>query len=186
MRALSAVVHEARADMVIRTSLPSDLPYIRHLGKQESFALGWIPEQIYERVWGVRFPPFTGWLLLCEVNLDPVGFCFAAPAHRPPFYGRIYQLAVQKDARRFQYGSFLADISHRLIMKAGGNGTTLRCAADLPANKFWQALGWDEEQRIPVGSRVGDSPRTTKRELIQRVKRIGGFLLNADSHQKVV
>jgi GNAT superfamily N-acetyltransferase len=167
--------YRVRGDMVIRDSIPTDLPYIRSLQRQESFALGWIPEQIMHRVWQDGHPSgkmneFSGWLLLCEVNRDPVGFCFAAPAFKAPFYGRIYQLAVQADARRYQYGTFLADVAHELIAKTGANGTTLRCAFDLPANFFWEALGYKLIGIIPEGSKVGDGPRKVRRALHKRLK----------------
>ena len=111
---------------------------------------------------------FSGWILLCEVNLEPVGFCFCAPRSSSQ-YGRIYQLAVQSDARRYQYGTFLADTAHALICK-NGSGTTLRCREDLPSNFFWKAIGWDLIGVIPAGSGVGDSPRTTRKALNKRLK----------------
>jgi GNAT superfamily N-acetyltransferase len=163
---------EVHDDLVLRLSTPKDLPYIKKLSKEESLALGWIPQSMYERVWAGTF---SGWITLCEVRGDPVGFCFAAPAYKPstrtpPFYGRIYQLAVQADARRYEYGMFLADNAYERVVQAGGNGITLRCACELPANDFWAVLGWRIVEVIEVGSRVGDSPRKTRRPLYRRVK----------------
>ena len=181
--------YRARGDMIIRDSIPSDLPYIRSLQKQESFALGWIPEQIMHRVWQDGHPSgkmnaFSGWLLLCEVNGDAVGFCFAAPAYKAPFYGRVYQLAVQSDARRYQYGTFLADVAHELITKEGANGTTLRCAFDLPANFFWEALGYSLIGIIPEGAGVGDSPRKVRRALHKRLKLANQSLFPIEGNQQ--
>lgn len=158
-------------DLVLRLAHPGDKPYIKSLSRQESFALGWIPDTMYDRVWQGTF---SGWILLCTVRQQPVGFCFAAPAYKPktrfpPFYGRIYQLSVQADARRFEYGTALADAAHRLIM-ANGDGTTLRCACDLAANWFWGALGWEIISILAVGNRVGDSPRKTRRPLYVRLR----------------
>jgi hypothetical protein len=153
--------------MEISDALPLDMPYLRKLQKEESFALGWIPEQIFDRVWAGTF---SGWILICRVNQDPVGFCFCAPAYKAPFYGRIYQPAVQADARRYDYGTFLADTAHSLITDSGAQGTTLRCAHDLPSNFFWDAMGWKLLGIIPEGSSVGDSPRKTKRALHKRLK----------------
>lgn len=161
----------ARGDMVIRHSKPEDLPYIRHLQRQESYALGWIPEQIMERVWGVKGHRFSGWILLCEVNLQPVGFVFAAPGATPPYLGRIYQCAVQEDARREEYGTFLIDCIEGLAKKTKTSGFQLRCASELPANYFWQRLGYRPERVVKPGERVGDSPRVVRRCLNLLVKR---------------
>lgn len=160
----------SRKDMLIRDAISADLKYIRCLQKQESFALGWIPEQIFERVWQTnpKLARYSGWILLCEVNLQPVGFVFCTP-HSQSQYGRIYQLAVQEDARRYEYGTFLADIAHQLVCKHG-SGTVLRCAAELPANHFWEMIGWNLIGIIPEGSRVGDSPRVTRRALHKRLR----------------
>ena len=53
-----------RGDMIIRLTHEADLAYLKMLSKKESFALGWIPHQIYERVWAGTF---SGWI------------CFLAP-----------------------------------------------------------------------------------------------------------
>ena len=167
---LTGAVYMARGDMVIRDALPNDWPYIQWLTRQESYALGWLPRQWFDRVWGLHPKAFRAWILLCEVNRDAVGYCAVSPAFKPPYYGRIYQMAVQADARRHEYGTFLADVAHRLVIQNGGNGTTLRCASELPANQFWDALGFHLIDVIPVGASVGDSPRVVRRQLDKRMK----------------
>ena len=165
-------VYRMRGDMLVRNTTPDALPYLKHLSKQESFALGWIPLQIYERVWSGTF---TGWIILCEVNMSPVGFCFAAPASHPSKAGRIYQLAVQSDARRFDYGTFLADVAEELCRSVFTKAISCRCATELPSNTFWQMLGYRKVNTVGIGASVGDSPRQVRRPLNLYLKELEGF-----------
>lgn len=172
--------------MVVREATASDWLYIQWLTRQESFALGWLPKQWFERVWGLHPSAFRAWILIAEVNNDPIGYCAVSPAFKPPYYGRIYQLAVQADARRYQYGTFLADVADGLVRGSGGRGTTQRCASDLPANQFWEMLGYKLIDIIPVGASVGDSPRQVRRQLDKRLKLASPSLFSLEvSHATV-
>lgn len=79
-----------------------------------------------------------------------------------------------------EYGTFLADISHELIISHGAFGTTLRCASELPANRFWELLGWHLIDIIPEGASVGDSPRKVRRQLDKRLRLHTHSLFNLD------
>ncbi len=68
---------------------------------------------------------------------------------------RIYQIAVQDDARRVFHGTGMIS---RLIYHAQTNGFTrlgLWCATDLPANMFWRALGFTQDKTRVGGDKDG-------------------------------
>lgn len=138
--------------MLIRPATLNDLTYVVSLSKQESHALGFIPKMAYESaVTGIK----TGkrWsnvcrdvLLICEENEDPVGFLLGGQGR----IGKINQICLQPDARRFERGRAL--ISH-YVDASSQNGIQdfgCGCADDLESNQFWEAMGW-----LLLGQRFG-------------------------------
>jgi GNAT superfamily N-acetyltransferase len=55
----------------------------------------------------------------------------------------LHQVCVARDARRLEHGRALIAAAGRLARRRGALGLRLRCAADLPANEFWRALGFE-------------------------------------------
>ena len=83
-------------------------------------------------------------VLICEKNLDPVGYILFTPGKGVGRYAKIQQIAVRQDARRLEYGSLLIDCARQFCEDTGKRGFTLRCRVDLESNHFWGALGFDK------------------------------------------
>ena len=136
----------------IRPATLEDLHYVEHLSQRESFAIGFVPKPAYEAA-------ITGqkqgkrWSLTCNDRLwvviennDPVGFLLASFGDR----GRVTQIAIQEDARLLERGRLLLDAFEDEAEQRGCLLTHAGCAADLPSNAFWEAMGY----RL-VGTRKG-------------------------------
>ena len=113
---------------------PADLAYVVHLQKKHHYALGFIP-----RV-ALREKIDLGRVWLATENGEPAGFL-----HHGSLAGeevRIFQAAVQYDARRRHLG--LALVRHLLhrAAAAGARGVSLRCLSSLEANDFWRVAGF--------------------------------------------
>jgi len=95
-------------------------------------------------------------------NEDRVGFIYSAAN----FAGvtKIYQVAVQDDARRLEIGTALVDA----VTDVNGWLLSLRCRENLPAIQFWQDLGFT------VGG-VDRTPNKRKSPVIRFHKVIGGL-----------
>ena len=81
-------------------------------------------------------------VLLCEKNVDPVGYILLTPGKGSMTYAKIQQIVVRNDARRLDYGSALLAVARNFCETFGLRGFTLRCRTDLESNFFWQALGF--------------------------------------------
>lgn len=123
----------------------TDLRYIEHLARSNYEAIGFIPRPKLAE-YAAR-----GQILMAEENDESAGFLVFG-AGWPTL--RIYQACIQYDARRREHG---ASLVARLITEAQRRGChliSLWCADDLPANEFWQALGFRK-----VGTRPGGKAR---------------------------
>ena len=123
----------------------ADLRYIEHLAKSNYEAIGFIPRPRLEE-YAAR-----GQIVMAAENDEPAGFLVFG-AGWPAL--RIYQACIQYDARRREHGAALVD---RVIAEAQRRGCyliSLWCADDLPANEFWQAVGFHK-----VGERRGGDKR---------------------------
>ena len=147
-------------DLIVRNSSMKDWLFVDKLQKENSFAVGFIQQTIWEKyVWGGE-RNFV--VLICEKNLDPVGYILITPGHGAMTYAKIQQIVVRNDARRLDYGSALLAVATMFCEEFGLIGFTLRCRTDLESNFFWQALGfvkygvWEKGKVNHVGFRASD------------------------------
>ena len=146
--------------MKIIKATPKDLAYIVHLARQEFESIGFIPVSRYEKICKGESGGDT--LDICFENGDPVGFCYAS--HNKYGTTKIQQICIQEDARLQERASALVDAA----TLPSDSYMSLRCAADLAANQFWQALGFQ-----PIRRRSGGSSR--QREIQVYGKFTGGL-----------
>lgn len=116
----------------------------------------------------------AGRLLFQFENNDPCGFLLLGP---PKKTWRIYQTCVQPDARRIEHATTLIDTIKRRAHAANVHQIELWCAADLEANQFWQAVGFQptttrhkrkEKNRLQQGYRLELPAGTRHRETLSR------------------
>lgn len=107
--------------------------FLDHLQRENSHALGFLPFQALEQAITL------GRVLLCYENDEPAGYCIHGPSKR---HSKIYQVCVAEDARRIEHGTALIEAVRSLAMRANAHDLILHCADDLPANSFWQELGF--------------------------------------------
>lgn len=107
--------------------------YADSLAKKNVEALSFLPKpRLLE--YAVR-----GQLMVETENGEPCGFLVYGNGWP---YMKVYQVAVEYDARRREHGLALVG---RLIERARAKGchaVSLWCADDLDANNFWQAAGF--------------------------------------------
>ena len=97
------------ADLEVRTSTKKDKPFVDKLQKENSFAVGFIQDTIWDKyVWGGE-RNFV--VLICTSNSDPVGYVLFTPGKGLEPYGKIQQIAVRQDARRLEYGTALIKVA---------------------------------------------------------------------------
>ena len=127
-------------DILVRTSTVADLLVIDKLQKENSYAVGFVPNTYFEKevYGGIK----NSILLICECNNDPVGYIYLTPGKGAYKYGKIQQIAIRDDARRLHYGTALIDVCRQFCEEFGRKGFTLRCRVDLESNAFWKALGF--------------------------------------------
>ena len=129
-----------QGDLIVRTSSILDWSLVDKLQKENSFAVGFIQDTIWEKyVWGGE-RNFV--VLICEKNDDPVGYILITPGHGAMTYAKIQQIVVRSDARRLDYGTALLTVARDFCETFSLRGFTLRCRTDLESNYFWQALGF--------------------------------------------
>jgi ribosomal protein S18 acetylase RimI-like enzyme len=119
---------------LLRAATPSDLAYVVGLQKRNHEALGFIPRAALAEKIGL------GRIRLAAENGDPAGYLHHGSLAVPEV--RIFQAAVQYDARRRHLGlALVADLVAR-ARSAGAGGVSLRCLDYLDANDFWTAAGF--------------------------------------------
>jgi len=131
-----------KGDLVVRTSVESDLIFIDKLQKDNSYAIGFIPQTYFEKAvyGGIKNSP----VFICEKNNDPVGYIYLTPGKGTHTYIRVQQIAVRDDARRLDYGSALIAVVKDFCEQFQRLGARLRCRTDLESNHFWKALGFKQ------------------------------------------
>jgi GNAT superfamily N-acetyltransferase len=127
-------------DLKVRTAIEKDLPFIDKLQKENSYAVGFVPNSYFEKAvfQGIK----NSILLICEKNDDLVGYVYITPGRGIHSYAKIQQIAVREDSRRLDYGSALLYVVKDFCNTFERIGVTLRCRVDLESNKFWKALGF--------------------------------------------
>jgi hypothetical protein len=118
---------------VVRAT-PADLAYVVALQKRNHEALGFIPRAaLSEKI-------DRGHLWLARENGEPAGYLHHGSLAVPEV--RVFQAAVQYDARRRHHGlALVADFVAR-AKAAGARAASLRCLDFLDANDFWTAAGF--------------------------------------------
>lgn len=111
-----------------------DLAYVVHLQKKFGQAIGFLPraalsEKIeLQRIW------------IARENGQPAGYLHHGTLATPEV--RIFQAAIQYDARRRRLAAGLVEHFVCRAQAAGAYGVSLRCLAHLDANEFWEAVGF--------------------------------------------
>ena len=156
----------------VRFAKLEDIKYIISLSKIETKSLGFIPKMAYESaITGIK----TGdrWSNVCndklfviECNSDLVGFCLASFGipHSISKKGKIAQICLQTDARKFLRGRLLLD---KVVDYGKSQGTfafSAGCADDLESNLFWKSMGW-----ICIAQRFGVSHKNTWKQSSKRI-----------------
>lgn len=128
-------------DLVVRTAVKKDEAFIEKLQRENSYAIGFIPNTYWDTA--VFEGNKNSVLLICLKNDDPVGYVYMTPGKSAHTYAKIQQIAVREDARRLDYGSALLHVVRDFCNTYDRLGVTLRCRIDLESNKFWRALGFN-------------------------------------------
>ena len=121
-------------DRIVRATA-ADLTYVVDLQKRNHEALGFIPRvALLEKIELAQ-------VHLATENDWPAGFLHHGSLARPEV--RIFQAAIQYDARRRHHGlALVRDLIDR-AEAAGSRGVSLRCLDFLDANDFWTAAGFE-------------------------------------------
>lgn len=115
----------------------TDLDFIVGLGNTERDALGFIPKPAIQR----RMTAPGHYAMIRDHTGRRRGFLL----HGPPSRGlplHIYQVCVEYDFRLRGHAAEAVRTIYRRGLAAGATDLVLRCALDLQANLFWQALGF--------------------------------------------
>jgi len=157
---------------IVRYAKLEDVPYVISLSKKETNSLGFIPKMAYESaITGIK----TGdrWSNVCndklfviECNKDLVGFCLASFGipNAISKKGKIAQICLQTDARKFLRGRLLLDHVVDYGKTQGTFAFSAGCADDLESNLFWGAMGW-----IKIATRQGISHKNTWKQTSKRL-----------------
>ena len=121
-------------------AVPGDLAYVVALAKRHPYELGFVQRAALARKIEM------GRIDLALENGEPCGFLhhgsFSNP--RTPGEARIFQAAIQYDARRRHHGLNLVEGFLAKAQAAGTRGVSLRCLAGLDANAFWADAGFTQ------------------------------------------
>ena len=124
---------------VIRCATPGDLPYVTHLQKIHSNAVGFLPTKALE--WYID----AGHLRVITENDDPAGYIVARPKFRwNNAMAPLTQTAIDFSAQRRHLGLALVLQHARIARERGQVAVQAMCRADLDANLFWSAAGFVE------------------------------------------
>ena len=138
------------------------LEYIKHLGKQNFHALGFIPLPMMEKYIE------HGQVLMETENDDPCGYLLFGNGF--PVM-KIYQACIQYDARKIKHGMALLKRLIKIAERKNCTAISLWCADDLESNQFWKAAGF-----IFAGKRDGGKGRVRKHN--KWVLPIGGLFID--------
>ena len=111
-----------------------------------------------------------------EDNGDLTGFCYCS------FGGElavIWQIAVQRDARRMYRALLLVDAVEREALEGSKTGIKARVAADLESNAFWKACGF-LPTRVTGSTWMNRTGAKNGRPLIVYVKHFAPLLKSLD------
>jgi hypothetical protein len=123
-----------QAEREASMSAPLEVRYAIDLAKKMTSELGFIPKDVYSQALDEKR------LFFQHENDDPCGFLLAGNLHRGHI--KIYQCAIQIDARRRANAAQMVARMKEHAQQKGANTLTLRCADDLDSNLFWKAQGF--------------------------------------------
>jgi len=133
-RPCHTVSTSAPSNPLVTPATEADLAYVVSLQKRHADALGFIPRMaLLEKI-------SLNQITLARENGDPAGFLHHGSLTRPEV--RVFQAAIQYDARRRHLGMALVDDLVERAADAGAKGISLRCLSFLEANQFWRAAGF--------------------------------------------
>ena len=148
---------EPRIAVSVRVASMEDLPFIDALQRPVTKAVGYFPRGQFE-----------GYLrenavLIAEGDTGPLGYIIHKDRYlKRDELGVVYQLNVTPEARRHLVGAALL----RAAFARSAYGCRLYCcwcAQDLPANRFWEAMGF-----VPLAFRAGSDKKKRVHILWQR------------------
>lgn len=123
--------------------MSNPIEFIVALSKRHYEEIGFLPKPRLEAYWK------AGQVWLDDENGEPCGFLVWGNGW--PVL-RVYQVCIQYDAQRLLHG---ANLIGRLIRKAEFEGyERISCwvADDIPANEFWQSMGFRLSGQRDVGN----------------------------------
>ncbi len=143
-----------RCPITIRAAVPGDLAFIDRLQKMHTHAVGWMPTQQLEA--SIQ----QGRILIADEASGPagpgapVGYLMGADRYfKRDDVGIIYQMNVLPQRQRGFIGAALL----KAQFERSAYGCRLYCcwcAQDLPANRFWEAMGF-----VPLAFRTGSAKK---------------------------
>ena len=135
---------EPRVTIRIREATTDDLPFIDGLQRANTKAVGYFPRGQFEGYVAQKA------VLIAEGDAGPLGYIISKDRYlKRDELGVVYQLNVAPEARRHLVGAALL----RAAFDRSAYGCRLYCcwcAKDLPANRFWEAMGF-----APLAFRAG-------------------------------
>jgi ribosomal protein S18 acetylase RimI-like enzyme len=136
----------ARRDVSIRVATMADLPFLDAMQKQHGRALGYFPTKQFEGYIEM------GAVLVAHDGAEVVGYVISRDRYlKRDELGVVYQLCVKSGDQRKLVGGTLV----REVFERSAYGCKLYCcwcAQDLPANRFWESMGF-----VPIAFRAGST-----------------------------
>jgi len=145
---------------------------IASLADAHTHELGFLPMQTIHALYD------AGRVQVAEINDDPVGYLMRG---RFASRTRIYQACIRADARRLTFGSQTLAALTASATAAKVHRISLWCAADLPANAFWLACGFQ-----PQGTRTKSTKKRRRQiayELVLPAGHAHYARLDHDGHE---
>lgn len=137
-------------DPIIHQVQPDDLLFVTDLAAKWTDEIGWLPRPALE-----FYAANQGVLTVAENGQDAGFIVFCRAVKETPRVARIYQAAICYDLQRRHLGAALVREALQAATLAGAKGVYLWCADELPANDFWQAMGFHSPAAKIGGKRRG-------------------------------
>lgn len=139
------IVESAREPITARPAMVRDVPFIDQLQKMHGHAVGWMPTTQL-----IGLVDQGAVLIADDPNGCPMGYLIAKDRYMcNDACGIVFQLNVVPIKHRRLIGAFLV----KSFIERAAYGMRLLCcwcAQDLPANHFWESLGF-----VPLAFRTG-------------------------------
>lgn len=109
--------------------------FLDFLQSKNNHALGFLPFVALETAIE------QGRVIRAYENGEPCGYMIRGKIREET---RILQIVVADDARRIEHATALVEALKGLCNAARAHSISLHCAEDLPANQFWEAIGFQK------------------------------------------